>query len=122
MIMVTPMMLVGTWENGVLKEGKFVFSDDLEYKSSLSLQWGYCSKKDPRFFTEVTGGLKLGHPLLKESPADLVPDVPYGCYDTIDGYFDPKKFAIFDYISNSQIRMPDKQEAAWIVENCRSNL
>jgi hypothetical protein len=90
------------------------------------------------FKGEVKAGLQLGENLTFETPAGLPIHIPRGCFDTIDGYFDPKKKAVLDYttgyyiiiyiifyylfiIKGEQIRMPDQEEKEWIMANCRNN-
>jgi hypothetical protein len=113
-------MITGTWDRGQLAAGRFVFSDGLKYKAMHdATPWGYCSKSDPRFLREIEEGLQIGNPL-KYATAD--PDCPKlhdGCYDTIDGYYDPKRQAILSYAENTVIRMPEKAERDWIVKYCR---
>jgi len=112
----------GKWYKGKLAEGKFIFEDGLEHKDYGVDQWAYCSVVDPRFHTEKTDDkLLLGMPLKRETPKLKTPIIPPGTYDTMDGYYDPNKFTIFDYDTNAEIRMPSQKEAAWIVENCRKS-
>ena len=42
-----------------------------------------------------------------------------GCYDTIDGYLDPRSYVIKSYEDDKEIRRPDQKEREWIIENCR---
>lgn len=116
---------VGEWNRGKMVSGKFIFEDGLEYKPMNDTEpWNYCSNSDPRFFIEreekvpmapTTSASRLKY----ERPSKETPFLPPGCYDTIDGYYDPKKFAIFSFEDATEVRMPDKKEVAWIVENCR---
>ncbi len=65
-------------------------------------------------------GLQLGQPLQYESAnPENVKKVPAGCYDTNDGYFDPKNLAILNYDSHEAVRIIDKEEREWILKNCR---
>ena len=50
----------GTWNNGVMTEGKFIFDDDLVYEEK---QWAYCSQRDVRFASEISAGIKKEGPL-----------------------------------------------------------
>lgn len=109
----------GTWVKGILESGKFIYEDKLEHKSIDEDEWIYCSKKDPRFYIEIKNGLKIGDPLEYDTPHVTKPHIPDGCYDVIEGYYDPNKFAIFDYENHTQIRMPSKLESEWIIKNCR---
>ncbi|KAJ8286585.1 hypothetical protein GJAV_G00040840 [Gymnothorax javanicus] len=45
----------GTWEKGISKEGKYTFTDGLEYQES---DWEYCRGEDRRFYSEICNGLK----------------------------------------------------------------
>lgn len=46
--------------------------------------------------------------------------LPIGCYDVIDGFYDPQKSAICSYDDPTMvIRIPDKAEKEWIVKHCR---
>ena len=39
----------GTWRNGKLADGRFIFKDELPYKKiDSSKEWEYCSAHDPR--------------------------------------------------------------------------
>lgn len=112
----------GIWKNGALIDGKFKFLDGLEHKNINEKDWNYCSNKDPRFYCEIVDGLSLGSQLIRDTPAEVTPIIPFGCYDTLDGYYDPKKFCVFDYDTHEQVRMPTQEESQWIVDNCRSNV
>ncbi len=68
----------------------------------------------------IPPGLQLGQPLQYESAnPENVKKVPAGCYDTNDGYFDPKNLAILNYDSHEAVRIIDKEEREWILKNCR---
>jgi hypothetical protein len=81
--------------------------------------WDYCSSRDPRFFFEITNGLRIGEALQQTAPFINPPELPIGCYDTIDGYFDPKKGSIYSYELKEAIRQPEEEEVKWIVSHCR---
>jgi hypothetical protein len=92
----------------------------LKYKSISQTNWNYCSKEDPRFHEEIQGGLEVGGPLRKVTSHSNASLLPIGCYDTIDGYFDPQKAAVLSYEDNTIVlRIPEKSEREWIVKNCR---
>lgn len=52
---------------------------------------------------------------LKKNIGKLPPE----CYDTIDGYLDPRSYVIKSYQDGKEIRRPDNKERSWIIENCR---
>lgn len=111
----------GIWNKNKLQSGGYIFHDKLKYKSINDDKWNYASKSDPRFYGEIKAGLQLGENLTYETPTGLPIHIPRGCFDTIDGYFDPKKKAVLDYTTGELIRMPDQEEKEWIIENCRNN-
>lgn len=47
-------------------------------------------------------------------------DVPEGCYDIGDGYYDPTKRILCEYDGNFKRDLDDGEEQ-WIVEKCRYN-
>jgi hypothetical protein len=64
-------------------------------------------------------GIKNGEMLKHESSHVYVDKLPRGCFDTIDGYYDPKKHTVFSYVTDEEIRVPEKEEIEWIKANCR---
>lgn len=117
---VTGGKFVGTWTKGALTKGQFVFTDGLHHRMIDKKFWEYCSHEDPRFYKEIQDGLQLGDPLLHETAhGDSTPRLPLGCYDTVDGYYDPKKLSVCTLATQEAYRMPDKEEKEWIVRNCR---
>ncbi|XP_026128799.1 MORN repeat-containing protein 5-like [Carassius auratus] len=83
----------GTWEKGISKEGKYTFSDGLEYKE---MDWDYCDGKDRRFYSERCNGLKpAGESQLTDG--DPPRTIPEGCYDSGDGFYDPNTRVVKDY-------------------------
>ncbi|XP_042588202.1 MORN repeat-containing protein 5 isoform X3 [Cyprinus carpio] len=86
----------GTWEKGICKEGKYTFSDGLEYKE---MDWDYCDGKDRRFYSERCNGLKPAgeSQVTDQDPPRAIPD---GCYDSGDGFYDPSTRVVKDYDGN----------------------
>uniref|UniRef100_A0A8C7IRV0 MORN repeat-containing protein 5 n=1 Tax=Oncorhynchus kisutch TaxID=8019 RepID=A0A8C7IRV0_ONCKI len=81
----------GTWEKGISKQGKYTFSDGLEYQEK---DWEFCDGYDRQFYTERCNGLKpAGEPQLTDS----LRVIPNGCYDCGDGFYDPNARVITDY-------------------------
>ena len=112
----------GIWHKGNLTEGKFIYDDGLEGRTlRRENDWNYCSSEDPRFHSEIKAGFELGQKLLLKTPVKIAPVLPPNCYDVIDGYYDPKRLAVFSHTTNEQIRMPDKDEKEWILKYCRFN-
>lgn len=100
-------------------QGGFVFSDGLAYKKQDESSWDYCSREDPRFYTEIRDGIAKGDELRDITPHDYAQELPPGCFDVIEGYFDSKKHAIFSYETNETLRVPAGDEIAWIQKYCR---
>lgn len=111
----------GTWENGKLTSGSYVFSDGLEYKQVGTNTWDYCSEKDPRFYEEI----KQGNPndesgIEYDCPrGNTVVALPSGTFDFGEGYYDPKKLSICSFTTSDPIRVPTKEEKEFIVTRCR---
>ena len=112
---------VGTWQNGKIDTGEFFFNDGLMHRKSGYKFWEYCSMYDPRFYTEVVEiGLEKDQPLKYQTIHGTVANkIPQGCYDTVDGYYDPKQISVCKYDTNLPFRMPNKEEKEWIIKNCR---
>lgn len=48
--------------------------------------------------------------------------IPDGCYDTIEGFYNPKTKCLYDPKDLSKIlRIPTSTEEKWIIENCRKS-
>ncbi|KAG7322965.1 hypothetical protein KOW79_014311 [Hemibagrus wyckioides] len=104
----------GVWENGICKEGHYTFSDGLKYEET---DWDYCDGYDRRFYTERCHGLKpAGESQLTN--ADPPPDIPDGCYDCGDGFYDPNTRVVTDY-TGCFLRNADDCEHEWITRTCR---
>ena len=98
-----------------LVKGEFSFKDGLLYKQE---DWTYCTPQDRRFYTEVVDsgpGIKpAGECQLTND--EKAPEIPAGCYDAGDGYFDPERRAVFAYGStDKQVRRPAAAETKWLV-------
>ncbi|XP_028829503.1 MORN repeat-containing protein 5 isoform X2 [Denticeps clupeoides] len=104
----------GTWEKGICKQGKYTFSDGLEYDDK---EWDYCDGNDRRFYTERCNGIKPAgeSQLTNMDPSPVIPD---GCYDCGDGFYDPNSRVINDY-NHQYLRNADEEEHGWIVRTCR---
>ncbi|XP_061763294.1 MORN repeat-containing protein 5 [Nerophis ophidion] len=103
-----------TWENGIAIEGSFTFADGLPYQEK---DWDYCDGQDRRFYTERCHGLR---PAGESQLTDLHPprDIPGGCYDCGDGFYEPTTRTITSY-DGTFLRTTDDSEHAWIVRCCR---
>jgi hypothetical protein len=110
---------VATWVEGrASDDGKYVFSDGLEYHHPAS-EWTYCTPADRRFYTEVVEGdiLPAGETQLTNTRPS--PSIPHGCFDSGDGsYYDPKRGEIIDYKTGAVIRKARTDEVAWMFRKC----
>eukprot|EP01032_Pedospumella_encystans_P023411 gene23411-26502_t len=109
----------GYWVEGKLVNGCYVYSDGLEHKKVTHRAWDYCSNNDPRFYTEIKDGIKNGDELRDTTAHDYGHLTPKDCFDTIDGYYDVLKHAVFDYKTGEIVRTPNQTEIDWIIANCR---
>jgi len=110
----------GTWKQGQLVKGAFVMPDGLAYREVDKKYWLYCSIEDPRFYKEIKDGVKLGDPLKYDTAhGETTPRLPPGCYDTIEGYYDPRKLSICSRDTQEPVRMVDREEKEWIIRSCR---
>jgi hypothetical protein len=96
-----------------------VFQDGLEHKKVTQKNWDYCSTRDPRFYGEMKDGIENGMELRDATAHDNAHLTPKDCFDTVDGYYDALKHAVFDYRTNEIIRTPNQTEIDWILANCR---
>ncbi|CAN0246276.1 unnamed protein product [Lampetra planeri] len=103
-----------TWENGRVVEGTYIFADGLVYAEE---GWSYCTGDDRRFYTEICNGLK---PAGRSQLTNIDPprEIPPGCYDCGDGFYDPGTRVVSDY-NHEFLRNADDDEHDWIVRNCR---
>lgn len=108
----------GDWFRGKFVSGKFVFADGLEYQDGEG-GWEYCTTKDPRFYSEIQAGVPKEGPLIQDTADPRPALLPLGCFDCIDGYFDPVMGAVRDFRSHAELRRPDQEEVRWIRKHCR---
>lgn len=109
----------GYWQEGKLVEGGFIFDDGLPHLKVGFKFWDYCSQFDHRFHSEIKDGIKVGERLRDITSHEYVQDLPKDCFDTIDGYYDPKKHLVFSYTTHEPIRTPNSEEIEFILKNCR---
>ena len=109
----------GYWSQGKLVDGGFVFDDGLPHLKMGFKYWEYCSPYDPRFYSEIKGGIRNGDALQETTSHEHAALLPKDMFDVIDGYYDPKKHTVFSYETNEMVRMPNQEEADWIIANCR---
>jgi hypothetical protein len=107
----------GEFDRGKFVRGKFIFEDGLEYQEQ---DWDYCHEQgDVRFYGEIMEGVAPGDPLRYPSAEAKPPKLPPGCYDVIDGYYDPRGGCIREWFSNDEVRRPAPEEIQWITRHCR---
>ncbi|CAI2726158.1 unnamed protein product [Schistosoma spindalis] len=102
-----------TWEKGKPKNGETIFSDGLRYTEGAH----YVDEFDRRFYTEICSGIKPAgrSQLVDKEPRTQIPD---GCYDTGDGFYNPLTRVVTDY-NGCFLRNADHEEHTWIVAKCR---
>ncbi|DAZ93389.1 TPA: hypothetical protein N0F65_012446, partial [Lagenidium giganteum] len=104
--------LEGTWENGKQLEGKFTFSDGLEYAPKA---WGYCTGTDRRFYSEVVspeGIAPAGQ--LHYFDTGIQRTVPLGSYDAGNGIYTPSTGLVSAYSNPMVTREPSDEEMLWL--------
>mmetsp|Transcript_4690 Transcript_4690/g.6446 ORF Transcript_4690/g.6446 Transcript_4690/m.6446 type:complete len:169 (-) Transcript_4690:336-842(-) len=102
------------WDEGKEVSGEYVFGDGLKYSRH---DWPYCTPKDRRFFTEINNGIKpAGEMQLTNEDQPL--EMPEGCFNAGDGYYNPTTHAVHKFGSGEEIRRVDEEEAKWITEKC----
>ncbi|EER03984.1 MORN repeat protein, putative [Perkinsus marinus ATCC 50983] len=105
---------IGQWQKGIAVDGEYVFKDGLVFKDE---DWGYLCSGDRRFHNEIVNGLRpAGASLITNDPKGP-PDMPEGCYDVGDGYFDPVRAVTLSYDGTKVIGTPGEEEIKWITEN-----
>lgn len=74
-------------------QGNYTFADGLQYDEE---NWEYCDGYDRRFYTEICDGLK---PAGRSQLTNRIPprEIPEGCYDCGDGFYNPKTRVVVDY-------------------------
>ncbi|XP_021269396.1 MORN repeat-containing protein 5 isoform X1 [Numida meleagris] len=102
------------WHRGVPVEGKFTFADGLEYAAE---RWHYCDGYDRRFYTEICSGLRPAG-ISQLTNLDPPRNIPEGCYDCGDGFYNPKTRIVIDYKLRF-LRNADDEEHEWIIRTCR---
>ena len=103
-------------------KGKYVFEDGLVYDER---RWEYCPERDRRFYM---GGDEAEEEEVEneqgqeeEAEGEQKPiEIPPGCYDVGDGYYNPKEGKIYTY-QGELMRQPGKDEADWITKSCTKN-
>jgi hypothetical protein len=94
-------------------KGSYTFKDGLQYNDE---QWKYCTKKERRFYSETIEGIKpSGHTNMSANGKE----VPKGCYDAGDGYYDPEKKVICSFDDGSVLRTPNSRDAEIIMSKSR---
>ena len=95
-------------------------------KGEQGEEWAYCSATDPRFYSEIRDGIQLGAELRDSVPHDFEHLLPMKCYDTIDGFYDPHKHAVFAYDHSAEggagslpLRVPPADEIEWLMRVAR---
>ncbi|TNN18103.1 MORN repeat-containing protein [Schistosoma japonicum] len=80
------------WENGQAKNGEIIFSDGFRYREEAH----YADEFDRRFYTEICSGIR---PTGRSQIVDKEPEkqIPDGCYDTGDGFYNPLTKVVVDY-------------------------
>ncbi|XP_030754695.1 MORN repeat-containing protein 5-like [Sitophilus oryzae] len=82
----------GLWKNGKLVSKCFYFPDGLKATDP----WYYCKIPDRRFQIEFNTSLNsAGSEFLTNRQPTI--NLPEGCYDTINGFYDPEANCIYNY-------------------------
>ncbi|KAF2885108.1 hypothetical protein ILUMI_21042 [Ignelater luminosus] len=90
--------LEGEWVKGKLVSFKFRFEDSLDYDAP----WKYCKMPDRKFFTCMQNNLRpAGRSLLTN--IDPPREIPKGCYDTGDGFYNPATKCVWSAIKPNKI-------------------
>lgn len=86
---------VAQWRFGKLVSGDLFFDDDLKYSIN---EWSYCTPDDRRFQSEISTEEGIRHAIKPQLTDRLpTPDIPMGCYDVGDGFFNPHTGDVFTY-------------------------
>lgn len=109
----------GYWRHGELVDGGLVFEDGLQHLKVGFKFWDYCSPQDRRFYKEIQDGVPVLGPLRDVTSHAHGSALPIGCYDTVDGYYEPRRHMIMSYEKNEEIRAPDPEEIDFILTTCR---
>lgn len=104
------------WDHGKLGSYEIVFPDDLIF---VEKNWAYCTKGDRRYAECIRQGIPpVGDGYItKEKPPR---DIPPGCYDTEEGFYNPKTGLLYSVENpNLAVRVPSSEEDRWAIANCR---
>ncbi|XP_031457785.1 MORN repeat-containing protein 5 isoform X2 [Phasianus colchicus] len=102
------------WHRGLPAEGSFTFADGLEYAAE---RWDYCDGYDRRFYSEIRSGLRAAG-ISQLTNLDPPRQIPAGCYDCGDGFYNPETRIVTDY-ELKFLRNADDEEHEWIIRTCR---
>lgn len=107
--------LKGNWTHGVSTSLDLQFPDGLAYRRE---NWGYCTGPDKRFINdEVKHLAPIGEH--QRLPRRMDHPIPAGCYNTGDGFYNPKTKCLYSYTDPERIvRIPTAREEKWIIKNC----
>eukprot|EP00618_Florenciella_parvula_P019753 CAMPEP_0119541512 /NCGR_PEP_ID=MMETSP1344-20130328/53000_1 /TAXON_ID=236787 /ORGANISM="Florenciella parvula, Strain CCMP2471" /LENGTH=205 /DNA_ID=CAMNT_0007585501 /DNA_START=124 /DNA_END=738 /DNA_ORIENTATION=- len=100
----------GTWDNGREAGGQFIFNDGLPFTKE---NWNYCSVKDRRFWSEYADGIKPAGET-NRTDTGIKPNLPKGCFDVGNGYYDPTTKKVHEYDTGTELRKPSDEELKWI--------
>uniref|UniRef100_UPI0035900750 MORN repeat-containing protein 5 n=1 Tax=Myxine glutinosa TaxID=7769 RepID=UPI0035900750 len=105
-----------TWTHGVANDGVHIFADGLVYDES---DWTYCDGRQRQYYSEICDGFKpAGLTQLTNSPS--VREIPEGCYECQDGFYDPKTREVSTY-EHKLLRYAGETEHRWILRFCRKS-
>jgi hypothetical protein len=107
---------VGEWSQGKMVQGSYVFADGLEFAAK---EWDYLLESDRRFWSEIQEGI-LGGDCVQLTNRDPPPEIPLGCYDVGDGYYNPRTRQVYSY-RGDVLRSANEQEEQWALNTCRVN-
>ncbi|EPT31267.1 MORN repeat-containing protein [Toxoplasma gondii ME49] len=99
-----------TWIRGKATNGKYIFNDDLEYKVN---DWDYITPADRRFYAEKVGGFRPQGIALQTNQGQAE-SIPYGTYNTGDGFFERTSKRIHTYDGAHVVAEPEAAEVTWI--------
>jgi hypothetical protein len=107
--------LEGEFAFGRAVDVRFVYADGLAYEK---VNWKYLSAHDRRFYREISDGIApAGATALTND--FVAAEIPAETFDSGDGYFEPRTGEIRDYSGERVVRIPDADEAEWILTHCR---
>lgn len=99
----------GTWEKGRVVTGEFTFDDGLTYENKP--EWEFCTARDRRFWEEHQEGIKPnGATLLRRGENTI----PFGMFDCLEGYYNPRTGSIHHYVTNVVVRKVSPEEGDMI--------